>query len=135
MGVVDAISIGVVRAGLRHIGVATVRSLSLPLAITMNVIAVTIMGIVVAIGMGNRNPHTGGTMAISSLGISIGLSISLPLVQTLGAPVGVAGSTIGMVGDGRTISIAGLSLPLVKTLGAPVGVAGSTIGMVGNGRT
>merc|ERR1712241_1130206 len=61
--------------------------------------------------------------------------LSLPLVQTLGAPVGAAGSTIGMVGNGRAISIAGLSLPLVKTLGAPVGVAGSTIGMVGNGRT
>ena len=116
MGVVDAISVGVVRAGLGHIGVAaiTIRSLSLPLAITMDVIAITIMGIVVAMGMGNGDPHTGGTMAISSLGISIGLSISLglslslPLVQTLGAPVGVAGSTIGVVGNGRTISIAGL---------------------------
>merc|ERR1711860_351698 len=85
--------------------------------------------------------------------------LSLPLVDTmtvsistvspvgreaLGAPVGVADATTGVVSSGGSISKGSLSLPLVdtmtittivssvsrETLGAPVGVADGTTGMV-----
>merc|ERR1712002_931788 len=84
-------------------------------------------------------------MMVAGIGIPlVKTMMSIAAMQTLGASVGIARSSIRVIG---VSSIAGISIPLVKTmmaistmqtLGASVGIARSsirTIGMVGQGRS
>ena len=106
------VPVGVQRTGLGHEAGGTtvvIGRLSGPLADVMDVIAVG----VAAIGLltGNSHASRGGTgiaVAVSSVSSVAGLSRPLAMVTTvaesLGRPGCVADTSVGMVGQGRSIA-------------------------------
>merc|ERR1719309_1701256 len=97
----------------------------------VNVESIVVLSRMIAVMVSAINSHTSrASIAMMVAGISIPLvktMMGIASVQTLGASVGVAGSSIRMIG---VTSIAGLSRPLVKTMMA-ISVRTKTLGASG----
>merc|ERR1711955_64039 len=107
----------------------------------VNVKSIVVLSRMITVMVSTINSHTSrASIAMMVAGIGIPLvktMMSIAAMQTLGASVGIARSSIRVIG---VSSIAGISIPLVKTmmtistmqtLGASVGIARSSIRMIG----
>merc|ERR1711887_416024 len=138
-------SVCIAGSSIRMIGMTskTQASISRPFAMGVDVKSIVVLSRMIAVMVSTINSHTSRTsIAVMVAGISIPLvktMMGIASVQTLGASVCVARSSIGMIGK-TSETIAGISRPLVKTmvaiasmktLNASVCVAGSSIRMIG----
>merc|ERR1711874_218614 len=131
---------------IRRTAMAIIRivRLSRPLAMRVNVESIVVLSRMIAVMVSTINSHTSRasiTMIVAGISIPLVKTVmGIASMQTLGASVCIARSSIRMIGK-TSETIAGISRPLVKTmvgitirmesLGASGLIAHSSIGMVG----